>query len=250
MKRYKFLELKRSRIVSGHNNDFKWKVDEWYKAKGKLSMCANGFHCSVKPLDALSYVGGEVLAIVEVRGKSEKQSDKQCWSEMRIAKAYKWTKKDSVALSIYSAELVLKNFEKKYPDDNRPRKALEAAKKVLEKDTKKNRSAAWSAKSAAESAAESAAGSAWLAGSAAESATRSAESAAGSAWSAAQSAARSTAESAWSAWSAARSAQSTAESAESTAESAAWSAGRSARSAALNKINKWIINHIKELEEL
>ena len=235
MKRYKFLELKRSRIVSGHNNDFKWKVDEWYKAKGKLSMCANGFHCSVKPLDALSYVGGEVLAIVEVRGKSEKQSDKQCWSEMRIAKAYKWTKKDSVALSIYSAELVLKNFEKKYPDDNRPRKALEAAKKVLEKDTKKNRSAAEStaesAWSAAQSAAESTAESAGLARSAAQSAAQSAESAAesaaGSAWSA-ESAAESAAGSAW----------------------LAGSAAESARSAALNKINKWIINHIKELEEL
>ena len=131
---YKFLELKNNQIVSGYNNDFIWEVGKWYKTKGKLSMCNNGFHCSTEPLDALSYVSGEVLAVVEVRGKSEKQSDKQCWSEMQILKAYKWTKKDSVALAIYSAELVLDNYEKEYPDDDRPRKAIEAAKKVLEKE--------------------------------------------------------------------------------------------------------------------
>jgi len=204
MKRYKFLRLKRKKIVSGYNEKFKWEIGKCYKADGELHMCNNGFHCSVKPLDAMGYVAGEILAIVEVEGKSLKQSDKECWSEMRIKNAYRWTKKDSVALSIYSAELVLTNFEKIYPDDDRPRKALEAAKKVLKNDNKKNRSAAESAGSAAESAAESAA------------------------------------------WSAARSA-------ESAAESAAWSAARSAGSAGsaiLNKINKWIVKHIKELKEI
>ena len=189
MKRYKFLRLKRKKIVSGYNEKFKWEIGKCYKADGELHMCNNGFHCSVKPLDAMGYVAGEILAIVEVEGKSLKQSDKECWSEMRIKNAYRWTKKDSVALSIYSAELVLTNFEKIYPDDDRPRKALEAAKKVLKNDNKKNRSAAESARSA---------------------------------------------------WSAAR--------------SAAWSAAGSARSAAgsaiLNKINKWIVKHIKELKEI
>ena len=99
---------------------------------------------------------------------------------MRITKAYKWTKKDSVALAIYSAELVLKNYEDKYPDDDRPRKAIKAAKKVFENDTAENRSVAWSAESAA--------------------------------------------------WSAVR------------------SAAESAKSAAFKKINKWLIEHIKELE--
>ena len=151
MKRYKFLKLKRKKIVSGHNEKFNWQIGKWYKTEGELSMCANGFHCSQAPLAALGYVPGEVLAEVEVRGDRLVTSDKECWSEMQIAKAYRWTKKDSVALSIYSAGLVIKNYEKIYPDDDRPRKAIEAAKKVLEKDTKKNRSAA---ESAARSAAE------------------------------------------------------------------------------------------------
>ena len=115
--RYKFLEIKRKKIVSGYNNDFSWKVGEWYRVEDELSMCNNGFHCSVRPLDALHYVNGQVLAIVEVRGNNLKLSDKECWSEMRIKKAYRWSKKDSVALSIYSAELMLCNFENKYPND-------------------------------------------------------------------------------------------------------------------------------------
>ena len=164
---YKFLRLIGNKIVSGYNNDFVWEVGKSYKIKGKLSMCNNGFHCSGKPLDALGYVAGEILAEVEVSGKSIIQSDKQCWQEMKIIKAYSWTKKDSVVLAIYSAELVLANYEKEYPNDKRPRKAIQAAKKVLKNDNEKNRSAAWSAarsaRSAARPAAESAAWSAWSA---------------------------------------------------------------------------------------
>ena len=155
-------------------NGHLFKVGKWYK-EDNISICNRGFHASKRAIDAMGYVNCEVLAKVEVRGESEKQEDKQCWSEMRLIKTYKWTKKDSIALSIYSAELCLKNFEKEYPNDDRPRKAIEAAKAVLEKGTKKNRDAAWSAaESAAWSAAESAAGSARSAWSAARSAAESA----------------------------------------------------------------------------
>jgi hypothetical protein len=219
MKRYKFL---RTGLKSNQGN-CKWKVGKWKKFDGDLEMCQQGFHCSKTKYQAFSYVQGEILAEVEVKGKNKKQKDKEVWSEMMIVKCWKWQKKDSVALAIFSAEQCLKNFEKEYPDDKRPREAIEAAKRWLEHPTKKNqvaaRSEAWSAAESAWSAwsaAESAAWSAW-----------SAESAAWSAWSA-ESAAWSEAWSeAWSAaWSAARSA----------AESA-WSA---ARSAAIRKIEKWI----------
>ncbi|KKK98132.1 hypothetical protein LCGC14_2645780 [marine sediment metagenome] len=75
---------------------------------------------------------------------------------MRIVKWKKWTKKDSIALSIFAAELILDNYEKEYPNDSRPRDAIKAAKKVLKHDTIKNRSAARSAAESAMSAAESA----------------------------------------------------------------------------------------------
>ncbi len=47
MKRYKFLKLKRKKIVSGFNEDSKWKVGEWYKIKGGLNMCSNEIRTSI-----------------------------------------------------------------------------------------------------------------------------------------------------------------------------------------------------------
>src|SRR5665213_2770076 len=163
------------------NGNVDWKLGEWQKLEGTLDICNNGFHASEKPLDAMGYVNCEIMAKVEVRGKSIKQEDKQAWTEMRIVKAYEWKKQDSVALSIFAAELCIRNFERVYPDDKRPREAIEAAKEWLRNPTSVSESAAESAASAARSAWSAA----WSAASAA-SAARSAASAAWSAWSAAR----------------------------------------------------------------
>jgi hypothetical protein len=137
--------------------DMTWKVGKWEKHKGELSMCHSGLHASVRAIDAMQYVKCEVLALVEVHGKHLAQGDKQCWSEMRVLKAYEWTKPDSVAMAIYAAELVIGNYEKKYPDDKRPRKAIEAARAWLENPTEENRDAAYAAAAAVSPAAYAAA---------------------------------------------------------------------------------------------
>jgi len=94
-------------------------------------------------------------------------------------------RKGQLRFAIYSAESCIKQFEKEYPDDDRPRKAIKAAKAVLKNDTKDTRSAAWYAASAAEYAASAARSAEYAARSAgyaarsagyAESAARSAES--------------------------------------------------------------------------
>ena len=139
-KLYKFLRTG----LGSNSGNHTWKIGEWYE-EDKVSICNRGFHASKTPLQALGYVGGEILAEVFVRGKSEIQKDKECWSEMKINKAWNWTKKDSVELSIFAAELRLENFEKLFPDDKRPREAIEVARKVLKDDTEENRSTAWSA---------------------------------------------------------------------------------------------------------
>ena len=126
-KLYKFLR----EGLKSDSGDHTWTLGKWYKINGKLEICHNGFHASKTALQALGYVKGEILAEVEVRGKSVVEDDKECWSEMRVVKAYKWQKKDSVSLAIYAAELVIDFYEKKYPKDDRPRKAIEAAKAYL-----------------------------------------------------------------------------------------------------------------------
>ena len=81
-----------------------------------------------------------------------------------------------LAYAIFAAEQVIDLFEKKYPEDSRPRKAIQAAKVVLKNDTAENRAAAWEAGEAAR-----AAGAAWAADAAAWAA---AWAAAGEAWAA------------------------------------------------------------------
>ena len=98
-KLYKFL---RTGLLSGSGEDRKWKMNQWRK-ESKIEICKKGFHCSLTPLQALEYVNGEIVAEVEVRGESIIEDNKQCWSEMRITKAYHWTKEDSVSLAIYAA---------------------------------------------------------------------------------------------------------------------------------------------------
>jgi len=128
-------------LKSSHGN-VNWTPGEWHKVKGKLRMCYKGYHASELIIDAMFYVPTETLAKVEVRGDSIIQDDKQCWREMRVIEAWKWTKRDRVALAIYAASLVLHPFEQRCPKDMRPRLAIQAAKRWLRNPTDGNRRAA------------------------------------------------------------------------------------------------------------
>jgi len=79
----------------------------------------------------------------------------------------KMNTKQKRLISIFAAEQVLHLFEKKYPCDDRPRKAIEAAKVVLISDSVDNRDAAAYAAYAAYAAADAAANAAYAAADAA-----------------------------------------------------------------------------------
>jgi hypothetical protein len=196
---------------SANGDEGVWKIGEWRKHDGELSMCNAGYHASRNVIDSMGYVNAEVIARVEVRGKHLEQGDKQCWEQMRIVKAWTWMKKDSVRLAVYAAELVIGIFEKEYPDDKRPRQAIEATKNWLAEPTEKNRLAA-----------RDAAGEAWAAGSAAW--------AAGSATWAARSAAWAAGGATWA------------------ARSAAWAA-RSAAGEAGAKCHRFVLRILKEKDK-
>jgi len=85
-----------------------------------------------------------------------------------------FSKEHNVKLAIYSAELVLHIFEDKYPDDDRPRKAIEAAKEYLKNPTEDNRNASYAAAAASSAAAYASSASSSSASSSASSAAYSA----------------------------------------------------------------------------
>ena len=96
------------------------------------------------------------------RLSAEKKTDWAVWLIQRTL-----THQELVEWVCWCAEQCLPNFEKAFPEDNRPRAAIAAARKWANDPTDENKSAAYSA-------ADSAADSAYSAYSAARSAARSA----------------------------------------------------------------------------
>ena len=116
-----------------------WKLGEWQKHRGKISICESGFHACQEPRDAFeNYIYGDRFFIVEARGKIKKGNNKFVASEMRLIKEVN-LKMVSVEWAIYCARAVLNIYEKKYPNNDRPRKAIEAAEEWFKNSTEENR---------------------------------------------------------------------------------------------------------------
>ena len=160
--------------LRSERGDVQWIVGEWQKCEGVLGLCENGFHASEDALDSLSYVFGTRWFRCEARGAILHGGDKFCAREMRLT--------GEIPLSVlrrFAVECaghVLSIFEKKYPDDLRPRRAVEAAESYLDDPTDANEEEVEAAVWAAAGAAGAAAGAAWAAGAA--------RAAAGAAWAA------------------------------------------------------------------
>ena len=106
------------------------------------------------------------------------KEDKLSWANWLIVRIMNY--KQYVSYAVYAAEQVIDIYEKKYPNDKRPREAIKVAKKCIKDPSKKNKTAASAAASAA-SAAYAAASAAYAAASAAASAAYAAAYAAASA---------------------------------------------------------------------
>ena len=81
------------------------------------------------------------------------KDDQLEWANWTIVRVM--TRPQYLAYAIYAAEQVIHIWKEKYPDDDRPQKAIQAAKDVLKDDTPESRSeaagaaeAAWAARAA------------------------------------------------------------------------------------------------------
>ena len=229
-KGYKWLK----QDMRSKNGNQKWEFDTWVKHEGELKLCENGLHASDNALDSLEYIYGDRWFIVEARGTILKDEDKFVASEMRLVKELD-VKKILVPFACFAARRCLKFFEEKYPNDSRPRNAIEAAEKYIKNPSEKNRAAA-------DAAVEAAAKAAWTAARAATKAARAARAAAAgtAAWAAGDTATGAAA------WAAAKAAWSAGEAA--SAGTAAWAAGDTATRAAALAAEKRC--QMKELERL
>jgi hypothetical protein len=81
----------------------------------------------------------ELKDIIQYGIKSKDKSNVQDCNWLIVRKM---THKQKIQYAIYAAEQVIEIYEKKYPNNDSPRKAIEAAKQVLKNNNKKNQVAA------------------------------------------------------------------------------------------------------------
>jgi len=120
---WKSLKYKDGKIVSDYDSS-EWIIGKYRNNPYPVVKECEGLNCCSHIVDAMGFVWCEVLAEVRIRGKKIVGDNKITSQEMKLIQAWKWTKMDSVSLAIYAAELVIGYFEEKYPDDKRPRDAI------------------------------------------------------------------------------------------------------------------------------
>jgi len=161
MKAYHFL---RADMTAGSGNEPPWTVGEERRVKGKLQMCANGYHSSPTWRDALRYAPGLIASIVEVPFRGTlKDTDKQV-SRRRKLIAARGSNRTVILWAAECAErALLREREAGREPDKRSWKAIQVLRLFLDgKATQEQMSAAdsatyaaYAANSAAHSAAES-----------------------------------------------------------------------------------------------
>jgi len=142
--------------------DGTWKPGKWMpKVMGELEPCVNGYHIC-RPQDLVSWLN-EAIFEVEYKGKMVEDDDKCVVREARLLRRIEtWDEKSARLFAADCAERVLPIYEKEYPNDDAPRKAIQAARDYADgKIDKKEMAAAWAAARAAARAAAWAA--AWAA---------------------------------------------------------------------------------------
>ena len=113
---------------------------DWLKQQ---SACQDGYEWSIKTLNKKSMAVNNFIDKLMAENKFN-------WANWVIVRVIDRPQK--IRYAVFAAEQVIDIFEKKYPNDKRPRNAIEAAKKVVENDTPKTRADADAAAYAADAA--------------------------------------------------------------------------------------------------
>jgi hypothetical protein len=99
---------------------------KWMPKVERLIPCQRGYH--VATLEQLPNWLGPAIFEVEVRGEQVEGVDKRVVAQARLIRRLPWSTESAVSFAADCAEHVLHIFESRFPNDFRPRKAIEAAR--------------------------------------------------------------------------------------------------------------------------
>ena len=137
------------------NKDGSWTPGEWTPTiEGELVECWNGYHLAT--LEQLPLWLNERIFVAEVDGDVLASADNDKWiaRKVRLVSETAWDERTARLFACDCAEHVLPIYEQDYPDDNRPRHAIEVARRYANgeatvQELTAARDAAWDAGPAA-----------------------------------------------------------------------------------------------------
>jgi hypothetical protein len=146
-------------LLPKQNEDGTWTPGEWMPGiEGKLVRCTNGYHV-VDQRHLLEWLNARIFE-VEVDGEIINADDKHVCRKCRLVRELTaWNERTARLFMCDCAEHVLHVYEERCPNDDRPRKAIETARKfangeatekAMEAARDAARDAAWAAAEAAE----------------------------------------------------------------------------------------------------
>lgn len=135
------------------NGDGSWTPGEWTEPiEGELRLCSKGYHiCTAEQL--IKWLNARIFE-VEIDGEIIHGEGKLVCRKCRLVREITvWNEQSARLFACDCAEHVLHIFEKKYPDDNRPRKAIETAREfamgeATQEELAAAGDAAWAARAA------------------------------------------------------------------------------------------------------
>lgn len=175
----KFYKVLGEDMESTNGGQCNWTLGEWTDPiEGELIPCETGYHLCRKR-DLVQYLGPRIF-LAEVKGRIVRGRGKVVARQVRLVSEFTtWNETTARLFAADAAERSLKFWLKVYPDDDRPAKAIEAARQFARGEIgaaarAAARAATWAAAWAAAGAAARAA--AWdAAGAAPGAAARAAE---------------------------------------------------------------------------
>lgn len=105
---WKSLKLNEHGQIASDHDGSTWEIGKWRTVSAPAEEC-KGLNACENIIDAIAYITPDVIAEVEVEGHCIKGDDKYTCEKMKIIRAWKWEKEDSVALAIFAAKTCLKN---------------------------------------------------------------------------------------------------------------------------------------------
>jgi hypothetical protein len=111
-----------------HGGRGKWRKGRWRSVRGELIPCERGLHlCTIEQLPPWL---GPTIWRAEVHPDSEiiEADDKVVVRKARVVERLPWDGRTARLFAADCAEHVLHLFETEFPEDDRPRRAIEAAR--------------------------------------------------------------------------------------------------------------------------